>query len=414
MFCRPTGTIDPAGGPLLSIFQPIVERPSLIVPDAPEAPCAGASASARRKSTFFDLLLGRLPPAVSAALLGATFSTLDTISAHAQPITYEAGVAVSIQAQLIQTLTLRARVVRYDELGRETLVALVKSPGFAGLAIDQQRRMLALAGGTNNEYSQNATVQLRVVIKDANYLAAQPAEQTRALTRFLIDPPYLNPVAAASARAFSEEAPYSLSAASDAGVVDFRSGRAQGVRYHVTFANQTIPVYMPAANVAVLGSLPSIDDIAHALARLPEANRRLVGSVYANPGHNPEDVGLSNSRGVPFLSYMTADDRGVVSIYTLMGPTVSRNLDHSLIHETGHILSFRTFGRSYDDRRWNEWKVAIRSDALRPTEYAKSSPGEDFSETLVFYVSSRNDPLAHAELRALFPARFRILDRLLR
>jgi hypothetical protein len=82
-----------------------------------------------------------------------------------------------------------------------------------------------------------------------------------------------------------------------------------------------------------------------------------------------------------------------------------------MIHETGHTLSKKQWGEE-SDKRWQPWKDAMKSDVVVASQYAKASPGEDFGETLQAYFQVKGTP-AEKELRALMPARMKIIDGLL-
>jgi hypothetical protein len=81
-----------------------------------------------------------------------------------------------------------------------------------------------------------------------------------------------------------------------------------------------------------------------------------------------------------------------------------------MIHETGHVLAFRAWGVSGE--KWNEWKAAAQSDGWHASRYATNAPSEDFSETLVVYQQTKGTPQGD-ELRALMPARFKLIEKLL-
>jgi len=110
---------------------------------------------------------------------------------------------------------------------------------------------------------------------------------------------------------------------------------------------------------------------------------------------------------------MTAGANGVVDIYPTVWQQPQHAVDASLIHETGHILSGRTFGPwQTPDPRWQPWDAATQRDGLSPSTYARASRTEDFSETLTLYQLSRGTPY-EAEYRAMFPERFAALEAVL-
>ena len=99
----------------------------------------------------------------------------------------------------------------------------------------------------------------------------------------------------------------------------------------------------------------------------------------------------------------------MVHMFPTSEPQSERSLQATLVHETGHTDS-RGRWHTLGSDRWDRWKAAMASDQLRPSRYARISPEEDYSESLVAYQASRANATSAAEMRRLFPERFRILD----
>jgi hypothetical protein len=159
------------------------------------------------------------------------------------------------------------------------------------------------------------------------------------------------------------------------------------------------------------GSTHSIDEVAKGLAALPEASLALVKRVDVEPNKNPDDAYWAKEYNDPnFESYMTAGGDGVVNIYPV--PQSQDYLDGTMIHETGHILSNTMWGSDTSGKGWDDWKAAAAADKNIPSEYAKSSPAEDFSETLQLYYQVKGTPQEKVE-RALYLERFKMIDKIL-
>lgn len=366
----------------------------LAIPDVP------ADIWIPRPQLLSDALFGKWAfPAVKAAMIG--------VSIGLSPLSP----GIPARAETVNVGSTE------EEIAADTVQSLRASPGLLAMAPELQNRLLRWVGGSNHEVSMTAVRALRTVIKSEAFLAMDAGAQRVALEEFLRDQPRQVHIASTAVRALTTRAAYTVSDATPVDRVTFRSGDATGLRYTVTVNGQAIPVFFPTADVPVsllpglTAFLPTIDQVAQALAGLPDYNRRLITSIYINPGRNPSDEHFATQFGRRgFISYMTADGSGLVSIYPALSPTFQRSLDFSLLHETGHVLSQQLWGAHYTDARWDPWKAAAASDGITPTSYARESIGEDFAETLVFYIATKNDPLAHAELRAMFPARFAILD----
>jgi hypothetical protein len=107
---------------------------------------------------------------------------------------------------------------------------------------------------------------------------------------------------------------------------------------------------------------------------------------------------------------MTAGADGIVNVYpsatALSGDVWMMG---SFIHESGHIIAHKAFGNNTQGPKWKPWRDAMASDQLHPSDYAKKSPSEDFSEMLLLarQVKGRR---REREIRSLFPARMVILD----
>jgi hypothetical protein len=297
-----------------------------------------------------------------------------------------------------------------DAAATSTLRQLVASPGFAQLTGDEQDRLLRYVGGTNKFVSEPARRALDGLLKGADFTGADAAGQGAKLRDFLTkqaDTPYL----ASSNGASLSRAAYTVSEGTDVKDFGFTSGKADGVSYQVTIGDKSITVTMPK-NVPAGANLPSLDDVAKGLAALPAGSRAVVQSVVVEPGQNPKDAEWAMIYGTPgFRSYMTAGAAGIVTIYPTTSPQTQTFMEQSLVHETGHVLSKKSWGEK-DDPRWNEWKQAVAKDGIYPSGYGKNSNDEDFAETLVIYANVKGTP-AEAEMRALMPERFKLLDRLL-
>lgn len=288
---------------------------------------------------------------------------------------------------------------QYVPANVDVLVALADAPGFQQLGEDEQARLLNLVGGQNEFLSEQSREAMRQFLADPNIDLISP----QAFRDFLEQQPgipYLVP-----SQSSGPQVEYTVSGPTAVSNHPFPSGPANAQRYEVTLDGQTIEVFMPASQDPNL-SYHNIDEIAAGLASLPPESRTRVDSVNVNPGSNPDDAYWAQQYGIPgFRSYMTAGASGIVDVYPQTGPQGQDGLDSSLIHETGHIISGQEFGTS----EWNDWEAAMASDQIDASQYARSSKEEDFAETVRLYLTVRGTP-AEAEIRALMPERFAILD----
>jgi hypothetical protein len=312
----------------------------------------------------------------------------------------------STQAIAVEQLAKHPR----DAAATNTIRGLIGTPGFAALNTDEKDRLLRLVGGTNKFISVPERQALANLTASAAFVAANPAGQAQMLRDLLKNQAATPQLAAENGGALSR-ASYSVSAGTDVAEHGFRSGKAEGVTYDVKIGDQTVKVTMPK-NPPAGSNLPSIDDVAKSLAALPPASLALVKEVVVNPGQNPDDAYWEKKYAMPgFRSYMTAGKEGIVNIYPTTSAQSQTILEMSMIHETGHVLSNSNWGDSLDDKRWQGWKDAVAKDGVVPSAYGKSSLKEDFAETLVIYMNVKGTP-REAEMRALMPERFKIIDQL--
>jgi hypothetical protein len=192
----------------------------------------------------------------------------------------------------------------------------------------------------------------------------------------------------------------------------FRTGRADGQSYTVSVNGQNITVNI--ANSHPAGTkVHTVEQVARALAGLPNCSRSGVRSVNVEPFHNQLDAMYSREFGRPnFRSYMTAGLTGDISIYPTQNAQPQSTLTNTLLHESGHVLSQRRLGTSPStDAKWKEWAEASKKDGQVPSQYARASQQENFAETFVLYHRVRKTPEEGAARRS-FPNTFKIIDEL--
>jgi hypothetical protein len=161
-----------------------------------------------------------------------------------------------------------------------------------------------------------------------------------------------------------------------------------------TQGKQTMPV-----DVSQKGKTAKIEDVARGLAASPEIALAATKSVHLEAeGSGPKGVaGLAKSDGTVLLY-------GCVE-----------NPVPPLLHETGHQVARAARGgripgmKDLDER----WKQAEAKDGRHISPYAKTNAGEDFADTWKFYQRIKGTPKG-AEERKKYPARFEILDELMK
>ncbi|HYV50141.1 MAG TPA: LysM domain-containing protein [Myxococcaceae bacterium] len=288
---------------------------------------------------------------------------------------------------------------------RAQLQTAFGTAAFAGLNPDEQRKLVDYASGRNPISTSGRDELAR--------LSASPKTTADQLRNLLATEPGA-PSVVAGLPAIAEPArePYQINGPTQ---VDntFASGAAPAARYDVEIAGQTIPVYLSQSVEPKDGVMHSLEEVVKGLSALPASSRALIKQVNMDGKRNPADAYWEQVYNQPgFRSYMTAGASGVVDIYPTVYQQTQHACDASLIHETGHILSGRTWGNWQSDPRWSGWDAATQKDGLAPSEYARSSRTEDFSEALTLYQLSKGTPY-EAEYRSMFPERWSALEAVL-
>lgn len=302
-----------------------------------------------------------------------------------------------------------------DPQAVSVLAQLGESPGFNKLSPEEQKHFINLVGGTNEHLSVPARNELAKLLADPNTDKSNP----ETFKKFLTDQPGLQYVVSQSVKEGefdSKRRSYTVTGPEEVKNYGFASGKADALKYEVEVDGRKIPVYLPK-NPDSNRNYHSIDQVAKGLAALPKPSLERIDNVLVEPQQNPQDPYWAKQYNTPdFRSYMTAGASGDVNIYPTPKQDSKGNplslpsqgvLDGSLIHETGHILSGQEFG----DKEWKEWEAAMQKDGLSASVYAKNARGEDFSETLELYMRVKGTP-QEAEIRAIMPERFAILDKL--
>jgi hypothetical protein len=323
----------------------------------------------------------------------------------------DGGEFARLRPELQRTVLDAVRPGRLEPDHEQTLTDLASTKGFAALSAPEQDRLFQYASGTN-PLSRHVQVGLGEMLLEKGFKNANAAGQADQLRAFLRDQPSVPEVSSALESNFPAR-PYTFTGPVEAPGHAFPAGNADALRYEVEIDGQRIPVFISKDQDPSRGDYHSIDEVARGLASLPPASRALVQQVNVNGQRSPNDAYWEQVYGEPgFRSYMTAGADGIVDIYPSAGKASQEEMNSSLIHETGHVLSNRNWGSSTDDPRWDAYKAAIASDGFVPSNYARNAPTEDFAETLVLYSMVRGTP-QEAELRALMPNRFRLIDELL-
>ncbi len=294
---------------------------------------------------------------------------------------------------------------------RLAVAALAKQPGWSAVSEADQGRLASLLGGETNALSSTARAAFKALIADTGWSGKSKADQARDLTGLLTSST-ARPGLVDEPVDHLEAAPFTLTGPTLKKNHAFRGSTEDADVYDITFAGtgQVVKLYGPhAANTS--RAFHTAQQVAEAVARLPEGSRKVVKTVTLNAVDNPDDAYWAQQYNDPtFHSYMTAGAAGEVTIYPSTGSTPSENyMRGTMIHETGHTWSKQAWGEDTTKGGWVKWKAAMDSDRASVSNYATNSLDEDVAETIQIYGGSTGTP-AHDEYRRIVPARFAILD----
>ncbi|MBK6689054.1 MAG: hypothetical protein IPG45_31595 [Deltaproteobacteria bacterium] len=292
----------------------------------------------------------------------------------------------------------------------ELVKALVALPGGKVLS-EEERTTLTRRLATNTALSSSIRQHLHAVLETLP--ALPPDDQTQRIRAFIQDEEGLPKGAAMYAKGFRLRQPCAIVGPVDVPGHAFRSANAAPAElYQVTIQDHTVEV---AVAYEHQDAQVSIEALADALAALPGPILRLLRLIRVEPGPNPQDPHWAKFFGMDgFRSFMTADQAGEISIYPHdLPPAHPLGLEEALIHEAGHVLSQRFWGRNDRQGDWSGWARAAAKDGLHVSAYARKALHEDFAETYLTYHLVLGTP-QEGEWRKLFRARFAMLDQLVR
>lgn len=295
---------------------------------------------------------------------------------------------------------------------RNTIMALGAEPALASLPEAEQQRLVRYVGGTNEHISAPGRDELIHLLSHPQFRAGGVGEQAAHLSGFLKEQRGTMDLAPSrNIAANVSPAPFALGPPVNIPRHPFHSGAAPAVRVDMTVDGRVIPIFMPKDARAMV-NLYTAQEVAQGLSRLPAATRALVPRIIQEPRNNPDDAFWGKKYGIEeFKSYMFTQDDHSIAVYPCPPRPSIEQMQQTLIHESGHLLSKSVYGGETDPR-WKEWTDAMATDGIFPSAYAKAAKEEDFAETLEVYHSLKGTP-QFDELRAMMPSRFGIMDRLL-
>jgi hypothetical protein len=286
---------------------------------------------------------------------------------------------------------------------KQVVRGLKNSKGFQGLNREEQNKFLRYVGGTNQQLSQSARDRLAKKIESNDFNANSP----EAYRDFLREQPGADPLATPSGTFDGRREEFEVGAAEDIGKYKFAGGsRVDAERYNVDVNGQTIGVVVPKDLDPRNGEFASVDQVANALAAVPDEYRDRIKQVEISPTANSRDKDFKNR--FKFSTNSTTDgEDGTIQIFPSDKAVTQSQVDGSLIGGAGNLLAADEFKNNPSSRE--AYKNAMRDDLITPSGYAKYSPERDFSETIKLFEQVRGTP-QEAEIRRLLEERLRVIQ----
>lgn len=289
---------------------------------------------------------------------------------------------------------------------KASVTAVKKLKGWSKVDPGDQTILANLLGGETNQLSETAREHLRGMFAG---LGAKPeADQAKALSGVIgakdAAPGVVDEQVAAGVTKFDLEGPVEKKNYA------FRGKTADAEEWKAKFEdNVTVPIVSPKAPEAGY-HYHSVQQAADAASYLPKSARAVITTILLNVQENPDDAHWAVEYNQPgFHSYMTAGAAGVVTIYPDKGALPNDNyMRGTMIHETGHTWSYKTWGTDETKGKWVDWKAAMAKDKTSVSGYAMASIAEDVAETIQVYVSTQGTA-KFEEYKSIVPNRFAML-----
>lgn len=268
----------------------------------------------------------------------------------------------------------------------------------------------ALIGGETSSRSEATRSKLRGDFTAVKAMSA--ADQATRLTGLITSAD--KPFTAEESTEKLVAAPYTLAGPTAKAGHAFRGATVDAEVWVVNFtdtAGGSVEIIAPKDPFAAGVLQHTVKEAADSVAIMPPASRKVTKSISLNPVTNPDDPYWAGQYNMPgFHSYMTAGAAGEITVYPGSVKQTDNVMKTSVLHETGHTWSYRQWGKSSADAKWQPWKDAMASDRTSVSKYADASVDEDVAETVSVYGSTYGSP-AYDEYAAMVPARFAILDK---
>jgi uncharacterized Zn-binding protein involved in type VI secretion len=166
----------------------------------------------------------------------------------------------------------------------------------------------------------------------------------------------------------------------------------------VTIRGHDVTIYEPTSPPPNGQWLPNTDNAAKGLATLSDEQLAGMKEVYLVPHDYP-----------PRHSDVANHSNGVIQFFPRAKPHPQSDIDWVFQHESAHNVWDKEVAK--DPNFKSEWQRAADMDHRKVSDYGETGIGEDFADFQILYSNVLGTP-CEASARALFPNRFKIMDRL--
>jgi hypothetical protein len=178
----------------------------------------------------------------------------------------------------------------------------------------------------------------------------------------------------------------------------FVNGQAAAAKeYEVTVRGHHVKVIVPV-NVPGGAWVPSADMVAQSLGTLSDKQLDQIQTVIVEPAPDPNS---------PNAIADSVNDEPEIHFFPRAEAHPQGDVDWAIMHEAAHRFE-ASLGADFP----GVWHEIMEQDLRSPSTYGNKTEAEDFAESVLLYAMTIGTP-CEATARALFPARFRLLDKLL-
>jgi hypothetical protein len=413
--------LDPAAG---SSAGKAVQHQRVVQRDGEDPAATAPAPTARDPLTAADLILSRDAAQTSGASL-AGFRADIQAKVESWGLPFDPA-AVRVVSETVASATVPVVALRWNATwgaqpttrvmpasmapidARAAMTAVQTLAGWGTMAAGDRSILHNMLGGETNQLSQAARDHLRGQFAG---LGGQTAEQQATALTGILSVEAAIP-ALVDEQVATTPVAYDLQGPTEQPAYAFHGTTADAEVWIARYTD-SVQFQIAAPKAPQVGfHYHTVQQAANAASYLPKPARSVITTVLLNPVVNPDDAYWAVEYSDPdFHSYMTAGADGVVTIYpdtsSLPGDNYMRG---TMIHETGHTWSFKTWGEDTTQGKWVDWQTAMTNDKVAVSGYANASISEDVAETVTVYVSTRGTPQCE-EYRRIVPHRFAILDR---